>query len=89
MLFLLLLLFKGKNNKKTKRKPMTLNEFHNTVNEEAGGDQSNKAPAQVVVHRNWAEVMDEHDEGSDQVPAFVVVDRSMLPTAPALILGAY
>ncbi len=68
---------------------MSLNEFHNTVNEESGGDQSNKAPAQVVVHRNWAEVMDEHDEGSDQVPAYLVVDRSMLPTAPKSVLGAY
>ena len=66
---------------------MTLNEFRNTVSEESGGDQSNKQPAQLIVHRNWAEVMDEHDEGCDQVLAFLVVGRSMLPTATKSVFG--
>jgi hypothetical protein len=68
---------------------MSLNEFHNSVNEKSGGDQSNKAQAQVFVNRNWAEVIHEHDVGSHQMPAYLVVDRSMLPTAPKSVLGQY
>ena len=75
----------GKAKKKNK-KPMSLGEFHNTVAEESGGDQ-NKPQPQVVVHRNWAEEMDQHDQGGEPQPSFLLIDRSSLPTAPKSVLN--
>jgi hypothetical protein len=72
----------GKTKKGKKKTVMSLNEFHNLGNEE-GSEQQQQT---LVVHRNWADEMEDHDFG-EQTPAFLVVDRSMLPTAPKSVLG--
>ena len=58
---------------------MSLNEFHNM-----GNDEGTAQPQ--LVSRNWAEVMDETDPNGDQSP-LIIVDRSVLPTAPKSVLG--
>jgi len=73
----------AKNKKGKKKTILSLNEFHNLGNEE-GSEQQQQT---LVVHRNWADEMENHDCGGEQTPAFFVVDRSMLPTAPKSVLG--
>ena len=83
----------GKTKKKIK-KPMSLDEFQNTVAEESGGNQ-NKPQPQVVVHHRWAEDQDQdqdqdqvdYDQGGEQQPSFSIIDRLSLPTAPKSVLN--